>query len=206
MNSIHKTAFVDKSVVLGDHVTIDTGTVIVGNVSIDDYTTIGCNCVIGKPGFGFIRTPSGIVRVPQIGGVKIGSWVFIGDYTCIDCATLEDTVIESFCDIGSYVTIGHNVRIGKAVGVGSKTGICGSTVIGKKVHIGSNCGIDGHLHIPDYTYFGDFSGITKDMERSSYQGCLPCVLQPEFRQIQRALLQLPDLEERIERLKMRLPK
>ena len=52
------------------------------------------------------------VKVPQVGGVRIGADVEIGANTTIDRGAIEDTVIEEGVKLDNLIQIGHNVRIG----------------------------------------------------------------------------------------------
>ena len=53
----------------------------------------------------------------------------------IDCGTLDNTVIGSYCKIDNLCHIGHNVRLSQDVMVVAGSVICGSCVIGKGSYI-----------------------------------------------------------------------
>ena len=50
--------------------------------------------VLGSDGFGLANDGGVWVKVPQLGGVRIGDDVEIGANTTVDCGAIEDTVIE----------------------------------------------------------------------------------------------------------------
>jgi len=51
------------------------------------------------------------VKVPQVGGVKIGDDVEIGANTTIDRGAIDDTVLEHGVKLDNQIQVGHNVTI-----------------------------------------------------------------------------------------------
>ena len=80
--------------------------------------SIGARCVfkpgavIGTDGFGFAPDADGYVKVPHLGGVRLGNDVEVGANTTIDRGTIEDTVIGDGVKLDNQVQVGHNCRIG----------------------------------------------------------------------------------------------
>lgn len=103
--------------------------------------------VIGADGFGFARDGESWVRVPQVGGVRIGDDVEVGANTTIDRGALEDTVLEDGVKLDNQVQVAHNVHIGAHTAVAGCVGIAGSARIGRGCAIGGGAGILGHLEI-----------------------------------------------------------
>ena len=87
-------------------------------------------------------TPSGFVKVPQLGRVIIGDDVEIGANTTIDRGAGPDTVIGAGTMIDNLVQIGHNVQIGRGCVLVAQVGISGSTRLGDFVMIGGQGGLD----------------------------------------------------------------
>ncbi|MCG8369235.1 MAG: UDP-3-O-(3-hydroxymyristoyl)glucosamine N-acyltransferase, partial [Proteobacteria bacterium] len=97
--------------VVGDDAVVGPGTVIgpdcavgddcrlIASVTLARAVTVGRRSIIhpgvvlGSDGFGNAMTPDGWVKVPQLGGVRIGDDVEIGANTTVDCGTIDDTVI-----------------------------------------------------------------------------------------------------------------
>lgn len=136
--------------VIGDRVCLGKGCVIMPNVTIYDdviigeRTTIHSNAVIGSDGFGFEPSEGSISEaVAQIGGVRIGSDVSIGAGTCIDCGTIENTIIGDGVKIDNQVQIGHNCIIGDNTIICGQAGIVGSTTIGRNCILAGGVGIGG---------------------------------------------------------------
>jgi UDP-3-O-[3-hydroxymyristoyl] glucosamine N-acyltransferase len=118
-------------------------------VAVGARTLVHPGAVIGSDGFGFAPDAGVWVKVPQVGGVRIGSDVEIGSNTTIDRGAIGDTVIEQGVKLDNLIQVGHNVRIGAHTAVAGCTGISGSTVIGRHCMIGGAVSIGGWLTICD---------------------------------------------------------
>jgi UDP-3-O-[3-hydroxymyristoyl] glucosamine N-acyltransferase len=156
----------DRSTV-GDNVYVGPGTVIgpdcgvgndcrlIANVTLVRDVKLGLRgilhpgVVIGADGFGNAMAPAGWIKVPQLGGVRIGDDVEIGANTTVDCGAIEDTVIEDGVRIDNLCMIAHNVRIGAHTAMAAMTGISGSTTIGKRCLFAGQSGVVGHITICD---------------------------------------------------------
>jgi UDP-3-O-[3-hydroxymyristoyl] glucosamine N-acyltransferase len=154
--------------VVGQGVTIGQGTRIGSHVTLQK-TSIGSGCVIhpgvrvGQDGFGFAVQGETIVKVPQIGNVRIGHEVEIGANTTIDCGALGDTIIDDNVKIDNQVQIGHNVRIGPGSRIVAQVGIAGSATLGFMTVIGGQSGVAGHTTVADRVMVAARSGVTKSV-------------------------------------------
>ena len=92
--------YVGPGVVIGPDCTIGNDSRLIANVTLVRDVQIGQRsilhpgAVIGADGFGNAMTPGGWIKVPQVGGVRIGDDVEIGANTTVDCGAIEDTVIS----------------------------------------------------------------------------------------------------------------
>ena len=120
-------AFRGKNAVIGNntriypHATIGNGVkvgekcIINANVTIYEGCRIGngcilhSGCVIGADGFGFAPSPDGYEKIPQIGIVVIEDNVEIGANTCVDRATMGETIIHKGTKLDNLIQIAHNV-------------------------------------------------------------------------------------------------
>lgn len=191
-------AHIAANVVIGDRVTIGANTVIgagtvigsdchlgndcrlIANVTLVKRVTIADRCifhpgvVIGADGFGNAMTPEGWVKVPQLGGVRIGNDVEVGANTTIDCGAIGDTVIDDGVRLDNLVMIAHNVHIGAHTAMAAMTGIAGSTTIGKRCMFAGQGGAVGHVNICDDVVVAAKSFITKDVtEPGTYGASFP---------------------------------
>lgn len=189
---------------VGEDVCIGAGTVLYPNVSIMAGAKIGEKCilhagvVLGADGFGFVPTPQGIEKIPQVGIVRIGNNVEIGANTTIDRASLGETVLDDGCKIDNLVQIGHNVRVGRYTMLVSQTGISGSTKVGERVIMAGQAGIAGHLNIGDGAVIGPKSGVGKDIAPGQTVMGMPPM---EGRQYLRYMVTAPKLMDMIKKIK-----
>jgi UDP-3-O-[3-hydroxymyristoyl] glucosamine N-acyltransferase len=189
---VHPTAVISKTASLGNRVSIGAGCVVGDDVAIGDESCLyprvviypGCKLgkrvvvhsgvVIGADGFGVAREEGRWVKIPQIGGVRIGDEVEIGANTTIDRGALDDTVIEEGVKIDNQVQVGHNVRIGAHSAVAGCVGIAGSADIGRHVTIGGAAMIHGHIRIADHVHVSAGTLISRSLTKpGTYTGFYP---------------------------------
>jgi len=155
--------------VLGEGVTVGTDCVLhanttyYSNVRLGDRVIVHSGTVIGADGFGYARKASGIVKMPQIGGVIIGDDVEIGANVSIDRATMHSTIIGSGTKIDNQVQIAHNVVIGRNCMIAGQTGIGGSTRIGDNVTLAGAVAVVDHVEIGANSVVGAMSLVTKNV-------------------------------------------
>ena len=189
---------------VGEDASIGAGTLLYPNVSLMAGTQIGEKCilhagvVLGADGFGFVPTPQGIEKIPQVGIVRIGDNVEIGANTTIDRASLGETVVADGCKIDNLVQLGHNVRVGRYTMLVSQTGIAGSTKVGERVVMAGQAGIGGHLNIGDGAVIGPKSGIGQDVAPGQTVMGMPPM---EGRQYLRYVVTAPKLMDMIKKIK-----
>lgn len=194
--SIHPTAQVDPSAVIGAHVTVDADAVIGANATVDAGCFIGrgaqvgagthlhpnvtfeSNCrigrngivhagaVIGADGFGFANEAGAWIKIPQTGGVLIGDDVEIGANTCIDRGALTDTVIEEGVKLDNQIQIGHNCHIGAHTAMAGCVGVAGSARIGKYCTFGGAAMVLGHLTIADHVHISSASMVSRSIHEA----------------------------------------
>ncbi len=121
--------------------------------------------VIGSDGFGFALERGAWLKVPQLGGVRLGADVEVGSNSTIDRGAIEDTVIEDGVKLDNLIQIGHNVRIGAHTAIAGCTGVSGSTEIGSRCQIGGAVSIGGHLTICDDVIITGTTMISRSITR-----------------------------------------
>ncbi len=199
-------------VFIGENCEIGQDTVIYPNVTIRESTSIGARCIIhsgvciGSDGFGFVFDGEKWHKIPQVGKVVIKDDVEIGSNTCIDRATLGETVIETGTKLDNLVQVGHNVKIGKHCVLAGTTGIAGSAVIGNFVRIGAGAGINGHIEIGDNVSIGAWSGVAKSIEAGKTVSGFPAVEHSLAKRIMVSQQYLPEMLKRIRELERKIEK
>lgn len=159
-------------VYIGNGVLIGDGSILYPGVKVMDFCQIGKNCVlhpgvvIGADGFGFAPLPDQTYRkIPQMGKVVLEDDVEIGANTCVDRATLGDTILQKGTKIDNLVQVGHNVIIGEHTVVAAQVGFAGSSKIGHHARIGGQAGFAPHISLAPFAQVNAQSGVSKSVEK-----------------------------------------
>ncbi|MGH8091277.1 MAG: UDP-3-O-(3-hydroxymyristoyl)glucosamine N-acyltransferase [Rudaea sp.] len=154
-------AIVDAGAVLGPHCSVGerchvgaqanlvARVTLVRDVTLGKRVLIHPGAVIGADGFGIAFDTDHWIKVPQLGGVRIGNDCEIGANTTIDRGALEDTVLEDDVRLDNQIQIAHNVHVGAHTAMAGCAAVAGSAWIGRNCLIGGGAGIVGHIRIAD---------------------------------------------------------
>ena len=167
-------AVVGPDCVIGDDCRILANVTLVRAVSTGDRCIFHSGSVIGADGFGNAMTSDGWVKVPQIGGVRIGSDVEIGSSTTVDCGAIDDTVIADGVRLDNQIQIAHNVHIGEHTAMATGVAVAGSAHIGKRCMMAGMVGVAGHIEIcDDVTVLGKAMVSKSIKEPGAYASMFP---------------------------------
>jgi UDP-3-O-[3-hydroxymyristoyl] glucosamine N-acyltransferase len=185
-------AVVEDDAVLGENVYVGPGAVVgpgckvgrdsrvLANATLVRDVVVGERCifhpasVVGSDGFGNAMTPQGWLKVPQVGGVRIGDDVEVGASTTIDCGAVGDTVIGNGVRLDNQVHIAHNVEVGDHTAMAACVGISGSVRIGKRCMFAGMAGVAGHLEICDDVVILGKGMVSKSITKpGAYAGKFP---------------------------------
>jgi UDP-3-O-[3-hydroxymyristoyl] glucosamine N-acyltransferase len=171
---------VGPNAVLGEGVSLGVGCSIGANVTMShtvagDRVHVFANAAIGRPGFGFVKTSRGLLRMPQLGRVIIGDDVEIGSGCTVDRGTLGDTRIGAGCKIDNGVQIAHNVTMGIGCILAGHVGIAGSATIEDFVVIGGGVVISDHVTVGTRVQIAVGSCVIRDVAAKTAVGGYPAV-------------------------------
>ena len=196
--------FVGPGAVIGPRCTIGSGSRLLANTTLVQDVRMGERCVvhsgvvIGSDGFGNAKSDGGWVKVPQLGGVRIGDDVEIGANTTIDRGTIDDTVIENGVRLDNLIQIGHNVQIGEHTALAALAGVAGSAIIGKRCMLGGMSGIVGHINICDDVIVGGATMVSKDIrEPGFYTASFPAENDRDWKRKVARFRRMDDLARRV---------
>ncbi len=221
--AVEPNAVIMADAVLGDRVVIGAGSVvgprsvlgadsrlhslvsIYRDVHLGERVVVHSGAVLGSDGFGYVDTPEGKMKFPQVGNLIVADDVEIGAGTTIDRAALESTIIGKGTKIDNLVQIAHNVEIGENTAISAQTGIAGTTKVGSRVIMGGNCGIADHVIIEDGVILGARAGFApgKRVKPGIYWGAPAVPLSDKKREMSE-VRRLPKLRAKVEELLKRV--
>ena len=193
-------------VCLGPDVTIGRDCLVYAQVTIREGCRVGnrvilhAGCALGTDGFGYLPTPQGPRKVPQVGIVVLEDDVAVGACSCVDRATTGQTLIGAGTKIDNQVQIGHNVTVGRSCAMSAQTGISGSCVLEDGVTLGGKVGIGDHLRVGKGAKVAGMSGLIRDVPPGGTVFGYPALEFKESFRLVGALRKLPELLKRVARL------
>jgi UDP-3-O-[3-hydroxymyristoyl] glucosamine N-acyltransferase len=147
---------------------------LVARVVLGRRVLVHPGAVIGADGFGLAPSAEGWIKVPQLGGVRIGDDCEIGANTTIDRGAIEDTVLEEDVRLDNQIQLGHNVRVGAHTAMAGCAAVAGSARIGRWCLIGGGAGIVGHIELCDHVTITAMSMVTHSIrEPGEYSSGTP---------------------------------
>jgi len=171
------------------------------NVVVGERSIIHSGAVIGADGFGIAMDAGHWVKVPQLGGVRIGADCEIGANTTIDRGAIEHTVLGDDVRIDNQVQIGHNVQIGAHTAIAGCAAIAGSTKVGQYCLIGGGAGLVGHISVCDRVTVNAMGLVTHSIkEPGEYASGAPLQSSRDWRRNAVRMRQLDDWVKRVKKL------
>ncbi|KAF1708565.1 UDP-3-O-(3-hydroxymyristoyl)glucosamine N-acyltransferase [Pseudoxanthomonas kalamensis DSM 18571] len=159
---------------VGDGSELIARVTLVTRVQLGKRVRIHPGAVLGADGFGLAMEAGHWIKVPQLGGVRVGDDCEIGANTCIDRGALEDTVLDEDVRLDNLIQIGHNVQIGAHTAMAGCSAAAGSAKIGRYCLIGGAAGVLGHLEICDKVVVTAMSLVTSSIrEPGEYSSGTP---------------------------------
>lgn len=221
--SVGANAVIESGVCLGDNAVIGAGCFVGKNTSIGSNTklwsnvsvyhdvTIGSDCliqanaVIGSDGFGNANEKGEWIKIPQVGGVRVGDRVEIGACTTIDRGTLDDTVIEDNVVLDNQIQIAHNVHVGYGTAMAGAVIVAGSTQIGKYCQFGGGAVVNGHITIVDQVVVTGMSMVMRDIEEKGvFSSGVPVQPNKEWRKMVPRVHKIAELDRRLKSVEKEL--
>ena len=192
---------VGRNAVIGVHTLLHPRVSFLANCRIGERGIIQSGAVIGGDGFGFANEAGHWIKIPQMGGVRIGHDVEIGANTTIDRGALEDTVIEDGVKLDNQIQIAHNCVIGAHTAMAGCVGVAGSAKIGKHCTFGGAAMILGHLTIADHVHISSGSLVSRSiLEPGQYTGFYPLAKNADWEKTAAVVRQLDSMRDRLRAL------
>ena len=175
-STIHPTAIIGQSAILGEGVTVGPYTVIEDDVEIGDGTTIwphvhiasgariGCACKIYS-GSVLAAEPQDLKFSGEKTFLYVGDRTVIREYVTLNRGTKASgkTVIGSDNLLMAYVHVGHDCVIGNHVVIANSVPFGGHCEVGDYVVVGGLAGIHQFVRIGRFSMVGGISRVSLDV-------------------------------------------
>jgi UDP-3-O-[3-hydroxymyristoyl] glucosamine N-acyltransferase len=193
--------FVGPDCRVGAHTRLHANVTFVRSVVTGQRCIFHSGSVIGADGFGNAMTPDGWVKVPQVGGVRIGDDVEIGSCTTVDCGAIDDTIIGDGVRLDNQIQIGHNVQIGEHTAMAASCAIAGSAIVGKRCMFAGMVGMAGHIEVCDDVIVNGKGMISKSItEPGAYASNFPIAPVRDWNRNVAMVRRLGKLTDRVSKL------
>lgn len=178
----HAHAIVREACVLGDDVVLQNGAIV------------GCD------GFGFAKDQAGSWRkITQSGPTIVGDDVEVQANSCIDRASVGQTVIGDGVKIDNLVQVGHGSSVGDRTLLCAQVGMAGSSNLGRNVILAGQVGVAGHCTLGDGVVITAQSGVHGDIPAGSMLSGSPAFDNRQWLKATSLFSRLPDLLKQFER-------
>ncbi len=192
--------YLGKGARIGARSVLFPSVVVYPGVEVGEETVVHAGAVLGADGFGYGDHQGRRLKIPQVGGVKIGRDVEIGANTCVDRATMGFTIVGDGTKIDNLVQVGHNVKIGKDCAFAGQVGISGSVEVGDGVLMGGQAGVADHAKVGDRAILTAKAGVMGNVPPGAVMTGAPAMPHTAWMKAQVLFMKLPQLVERIKSL------
>lgn len=201
---VYAGAYVGRGVTMGANCRVHPQAVLYDRVELGNEVIVHAGTVVGADGFGYKFRDGAMVKVPQVGGVKVGDRVEIGANSAVDRGALSDTRVGEGTKIDNLVQVGHNVQLGRHVVLCGQAGVAGSAVIHDYVLVGAQVGIADHLTVGMAAKLGAKAGLTRDAAPQEELFGYPADGRRGYWRQVAALKKLPELLKRVKDLEAQI--
>ena len=182
-------------------------TVVREGCRIGDRVVLQNGVVIGGDGFGFAKQCDGRwYKMPQAGITVIGDDVEIQANSCIDRATVGETLVSKGAKLDDLVLVGHGGRVGENTLLCGQVGLAGSTKIGTNCILGGQVGCAGHLTVGDGATITSQSGVPGDVPPGALYSGYPAVENRQWLKNSAAISRVPELAKTVRQLEAEIAK
>ncbi len=197
-------AYVGQGARIGEGCRLMANSVVGSGCVLGDRIWLNPGAVIGGEGFGFAPSPEGHVKIPQTGRAVVEHDVEIGANSCVDRATMGETVVRRGAKLDNLVQVGHGAEIGEDALLAAYAGISGSTRLGKNVMMAGKSGTANHLEIGDAVQVAAASSVLSNQPDGAKVAGTPAIDHRTWLRAATAFEKLPELLARVRQFEKRL--
>ena len=189
---------------LGERCRLMPGAVVYADCRLGDRVWLNPGAVVGGEGFGFAPRPEGHVKIPQTGPAVIEDDVEIGANSCVDRATMGETVVRRGAKLDNLVQVGHGAEIGEGTLMAAYAAVAGSARVGKGVLFGGKAGAINHVRLGDGVQLSTQSIALSDQPAGARLAGTPAIDKRTWLRAVSAFAELPALLRRLRSLERRI--
>jgi UDP-3-O-[3-hydroxymyristoyl] glucosamine N-acyltransferase len=197
-------AYVGEGAEIGEDSYVHPNAAVLERCRVGSRCILHAGAVVGSDGFGFVWDGQRHRKIPQVGIVRVEDDVEIGANSCVDRATLGETVIGRGTKIDNLVQIGHNVIVGENAILCGQVGLAGSARLGNRVTLGGQSGVGDHVAMGDGATGTARAGVASTVPEGAVVSGMPAVPHREYLRRKVMVARLPNFVERLEALEKRL--
>lgn len=199
--------FIGRGTTLGEECVLHPGACVLHSCRLGARVMMWPYAVVGRDGYGFLQRDGRHVRIPQVGGVRIGDDVEIGCWSSVDRGAVDPTVIEEGVKIDSQVHVAHNCFVGEHSLLVGRAAMAGSARLGKRAVIAQGGGIGVGRSAGDGAVIASFSqALYDDVEAGTMVLGTPPRPFMRAKRIMVSWDKLPELVNEVRDLRKRLAK
>ncbi|RYG46659.1 UDP-3-O-(3-hydroxymyristoyl)glucosamine N-acyltransferase [bacterium] len=201
---VYAFAYVGEDCVVGEGSMLFPHAVLVRDVTLEAGVTIHSGAVIGADGFGYSWNGTRHIKIPQVGGVRIGPASEVGANATIDRATAGATTLGEDVKVDNLVQIAHNCRLEDHVILASQVGLAGSVTVETGAVLGGQVGTGDHVTIGAGARVGGQGGVVGDLAPGKTYWGTPARPKGETMRTLARTGRLAETEARLKELERRL--
>jgi UDP-3-O-[3-hydroxymyristoyl] glucosamine N-acyltransferase len=197
-------AYVGAGAEVGENCRLMPHSVVTAGCRLGNRVWLNPGAVIGGEGFGFAPSPDGHLKIPQVGRAVLEDDVEVGANSCVDRATMGETVVRQGAKLDNLVQVAHGAEIGEHSFLVAFAGVAGSAKLGKGVVVAAKAGIIGHSEIGDGAQISTGSRVLKSQPAGARLAGYPAIDQAAWLKAAARFADLPEMAHRIRKLEARV--
>jgi len=197
-------AYLGRGVQVGADCRLMPNSVVMDGCVIGDEVWLNPGAVVGSEGFGFAPSPTGLVKIPQVGSVTVGSRVELGANTCVDRGAMGTTRVGEGAKLDNLCQVAHAAEVGPHCVMVAYSGVAGTVRMGTGVTLAARSSVLGHLRVGDGAVVAAHTMVHKDVEAGQRVSGVPAIAHGTWLRSASRFRTLPELEKRVAELEERL--
>ena len=197
-------AFVGPGACVGRDCRLMPSSVVCAGCVLGDRVWLNPGAVVGGEGFGFAPSPTGLVKIPQVGVAIIEDDVEIGSNSAVDRAAMAETRVGRGAKLDNLVQVGHAAVVGAHSTLIAYSGVAGSSRLGRGVVLAARASVLGHLTLGDGVQVGASSTVHDDQPAGARVTGTPAIEHRRWLRAATAFSDLPDLLRKFRALEGRV--